>query len=93
MAGAKKKRAKKQWTTFGEWFADKLQQKNWSQADVHRVLRDVGIEVSRASINRWINNRTVPNKNQMSELLFAFDVNDRDERARVCAAYLGVDLS
>ena len=93
MAPAKKKRVKQKWTTFGAWFAHKMESQAWTQTDVHRVLRDAGIEVSRASINRWINNRTVPNKNQMSQLLRAVNVTDKEERARVCAAYLGVDLT
>ena len=79
--------------TFGEWFGLKLEQQNLTQTAVHRVLRDAGIEVSRASINRWLHNKTVPNKKQMSELLRALQISDRDERARACAAYLGVDLS
>lgn len=59
--------------SFGEWLEDQLVERGWSQSGFAEL-----IDVSRSSINAWVNNRKTPHKTICRRIAKAFNV-DPDE--------------
>lgn len=66
-----------------------LEDKDMSQSDLCRALRDLGLPVNRSTVSRWLSGQKVPTRDNWAGICKALGLKGRKMSA-ACRVYAGI---
>ena len=66
-----------------------LEDKDMSQSDLCRALRDLGLPVNRSTVSRWLSGQKVPSRDNWAGICKALGLKGRKMSA-ACRVYAGI---